>query len=181
MPNGARPSPDAHDAKVTSSRLTVSARRFTPSVLSVAASPARTAAACGRQRCIRSSAPQSSTTSIRRPGSPMSSTASPKRPRTGSSNSSPGTGWTAGGTIRLHRPRRPHGAPRSAARRRQNQPRIPCGLRWMLTHMLLTGDTNWPEGCRAGSRSAFILLLKMENRGHRDPAEGREAPRDRIR
>ena len=50
------------------------------------------------------SAPPSSTTSIRRPGSPMSSTASRIRRRAGSTNSSPGTGSPSSGTIRPLRP-----------------------------------------------------------------------------
>ena len=48
-------------------------------------------------------------------------------------------------------------------------------------HMVLTGENNKPEGRSVGSRSAFIVLLKTGNRGHRDPAEGRGAPRDRSR
>ncbi len=45
------------------------------------------------------------TTSIRRPGSPTCSAGSRRRRRPGSKNSFPGTGKTASGTIRLHRPR----------------------------------------------------------------------------
>ena len=47
--------------------------------------------------------------------------------------------------------------------------------------MVLTGENNKPEGWSVGSRSAFIVLTKTGNRGHRDPAEGRGAPRDRTR
>ena len=96
-------------------------------------SPAPTAAACGRRRCTPSSAPPSSTMSIRRPGSPTSSTASPGRRRASSTNSSRGIGKTASGTIRPHRPRPPPGASSPEMRRHQTQPQIPRGLRRMLT------------------------------------------------
>ena len=49
------------------------------------------------------------------------------------------------------------------------------------THMAPKGANNKPEGCRVGSRSALIILPKTGTRGHRDPAEGRGAPRDRTR
>ena len=94
---------------------------------------APTAAACGRRRCTPSSAPPSSTMSIRRPGSPMPSAASPGRRRPGSTNSFRGTGKTTGGTIRLHRPRPPPGASSPAIPRRHTQPKIPRGPRRMVT------------------------------------------------
>ena len=92
-----------------------------------------TVAACVRRRCTPSSAPPSSTMSIRRPGSPTSSTASPGRRRASSTNSSRGTGKTASRTIRPHRPRPPPGASSPEMRRHQTQPQIPRGLRRMLT------------------------------------------------
>lgn len=39
---------------------------------------------------------------------------------------------------------------------------------------------NKPKGSGFGSRSAFIVLRKTGNRGHRDPGEGREASHDRA-
>ena len=48
-------------------------------------------------------------------------------------NSFRGTGKTTGGTIGLHRPRPPPGAPHRQYPRRQTQPEIPRGLRRMLT------------------------------------------------
>lgn len=48
-------------------------------------------------------------------------------------------------------------------------------------HLVRKGENNKPEGCSVGSRSAFIVLPKTGNRGQRDPAEGRGAPRDRSR
>ena len=39
---------------------------------------------------------------------------------------------------------------------------------------------NKPKGSGIGGRSAFIVLLKTGNRGHRDPDEGREASHGRA-
>ena len=52
--------------------------------------------ACGPLSCTRSSAPRSSTTSIRKPGSPMSSTVSPTCRRPVCTNSCPGPGRPTG-------------------------------------------------------------------------------------
>ena len=58
--------------------------------------------ACGPLSCTRSSAPRSSTTSIRRPGSPMSSTVSPRSRRPVCTSFSPGTGRPTGNRTSPH-------------------------------------------------------------------------------
>ena len=67
-----------------------------PSEDAPGSSPAPTAGACGPLSCTRSSAPRSSTTSIRRPGSPTSSTTSPTCRRPVCTNSCPGPGRRTG-------------------------------------------------------------------------------------
>ena len=102
----------------------------------VGCSAVQTAAAPAWRRCARSSAPPSSTTSIRSPGSPMSSAASPGRRRAGSMNSCPGTRKSASDKIGLRRPRPPTGASSPEKPHHQTQPEIPRGLRRMLTPIL---------------------------------------------
>ena len=108
---------------------------------------------CDQDPLRRRPGTSSSTMSIRRLGSPTSSTASPGRRRASSTNSSRGTGKTASGTIRPHRPRPPPGASSPEMRRHQTQPQIPSGLRRMLTVDPKLGllssrpfDTAWPRG-----------------------------------
>ena len=130
-------------------------------------SAAPTAAACGRRRCTRSSAPPSSTISIRRLGSPMFSAASPGRRRASSTNSFRGTGKTTGGTIGLHRPGPPPDASSPAIPRRQTQPKIPRGLPRMHTFDRV--------GNRYESHGADILLRSVRPR-HMVRPSGTEAP-----
>ena len=54
-------------------------------------------------------------------------------PQTGSTNSFRGTGKTTGGTIRLHKPGPPPCAPSRRSSTARTQPKIPRGLRRMVT------------------------------------------------
>ena len=88
-----------------------------PSEDAPGSSPAPTAGACGLLSCTRSSAPRSSTTSTRRPGSPMSSTVSPTCRRPVCTNSCPGPGRPTGNRPWPHSSRPPPNAYGSTHRR----------------------------------------------------------------
>ena len=83
-------------------RRRAGAARYLPSEATRGCSPAPTAGACGPLSCTRSSAPRSSTTSTRRPGSPMSSTVSPTCRRPVCTSFSPGTGRPTGNRTSPH-------------------------------------------------------------------------------